>query len=180
MPGGQGKRLELCEVNPLKPSLHEPPREDDWKSLWTTSRSLGYSSQICPLTVLDHTASKGVKTLNLSLNWEKEEPFYGQRGICPRPSKISKNRIEVDKAKTMRSCVHGKEALDHSRSLNMDPTGGHHWCKPHSQKIFELRLLCPPSIKMPTSLSRTVTRANVHGKFTTDEMPQNSSSLCNL
>ncbi|GJQ92811.1 reverse transcriptase domain-containing protein [Tanacetum coccineum] len=68
----------------------------------------------------------------------------------------------------IRRCVHGKEALDILEACHNGPTGGHHGANLTAKKIFDLRFLSlsgPPSIKMPTSLSRTVTRANVKEKL---------------
>nr|GFC20930.1 hypothetical protein [Tanacetum cinerariifolium] len=65
-----------------------------WKSLWTTSRSLGILLKTASL--LDKMLQRCEDT-NLCLNWEKSH-FIVKEGIV-LGHKISKNGIEVDKAK---------------------------------------------------------------------------------
>nr|GEZ34678.1 reverse transcriptase domain-containing protein [Tanacetum cinerariifolium] len=64
-----------------------------WKSLWTTSRYLGIPSKIVRLDKM----LQRCEDTNLSLNWEKGH-FMVKEGIV-LGHKISKNGIEVDKAK---------------------------------------------------------------------------------
>nr|GFA31157.1 reverse transcriptase domain-containing protein [Tanacetum cinerariifolium] len=67
-----------------------------WKSLWTTSRSLGILSFENCLSHLDKMLQRCEDT-NLCLNWEKSH-FMVKEGIV-LGHKISKNRIGVDRAK---------------------------------------------------------------------------------
>ncbi|GKB17703.1 hypothetical protein Tco_0851626 [Tanacetum coccineum] len=66
-------------------NLHDKVEDRRWKSLWTTSQSLGIHSKQkkkC-LSRLGPHASRCEDTY-LSINW-KWSHFYGQRGHCPRP-----------------------------------------------------------------------------------------------
>ncbi|GJR94460.1 hypothetical protein Tco_0266634 [Tanacetum coccineum] len=54
--------------------------------------------------------------------------------------------------------VHDKEALGHLEACQMDPPG-HHGANLTAKKIFDYGFSGPPSIRLPTSLSETVTRA---------------------
>ncbi|GJR10619.1 reverse transcriptase domain-containing protein [Tanacetum coccineum] len=107
---------------------------------------------------------------NLCLNWEKGH-FMVKEGIV-LGHKISKNGIEVDKAKVdviaklphpttvkgvrsqvIRRCVHGKEALNILEACHNRPTGGHHGANLTAEK----------------------------GKISQrDEMPQNSIQVCEI
>nr|GEU80310.1 reverse transcriptase domain-containing protein [Tanacetum cinerariifolium] len=62
-------------------------------------------------------------------------------------------------------CVHGKEALDILEACHNGPTGGHHGANLTAKKVFDAVSFGPPSTRMPTSLSKTVTRANDKEKF---------------
>ncbi|GKF81618.1 reverse transcriptase domain-containing protein [Tanacetum coccineum] len=58
-------------------------------------------------------------------------------------------------------CVHGKEALAILEACHNGPTGGHHGANLTAKKIFDSGCsFGPPFTRMPTSLSKTVTRAN--------------------
>ncbi|GJZ97359.1 reverse transcriptase domain-containing protein, partial [Tanacetum coccineum] len=89
---------------------------------------------------------------NLCLNWEKSH-FMVKEGIV-LGHKISKNGIEVDKAKVdviaklphpttvkgvrsqvIRRCVHGKEALNILEACHNRPTGGHHGANLTAEKV---------------------------------------------
>nr|GEV26403.1 hypothetical protein [Tanacetum cinerariifolium] len=67
--------------------------------------------------------------------------------------------------KVIRRCVHGKEALDILEACHNGPIGGHHGANLTAKKVFDAGFFCPPSTRMPTSLSKTVTRANDKEKF---------------
>nr|GEX35396.1 reverse transcriptase domain-containing protein [Tanacetum cinerariifolium] len=111
---------------------------------------------------------------NLSLHWEKSH-FMVKEGIV-LSHKISKNGIEVDKAKVdviaklphpttvkdfanynagnfivkdqvIRRCVHGKEALDILEAFHNGPTGGHHGANLTAKKIFDSGFFWPTIYK---------------------------------
>nr|GFA33674.1 reverse transcriptase domain-containing protein [Tanacetum cinerariifolium] len=65
----------------------------------------------------------------------------------------------------VRPCVHGKEALDILEACHNRPTGGHHGANLTANKVFDVGFFWPPSTRMRTSLSKTVTRANDKEKF---------------
>nr|GEZ26685.1 DNA-directed DNA polymerase [Tanacetum cinerariifolium] len=62
-------------------------------------------------------------------------------------------------------CVHGKEALDILEACHNGPTGGHHGANLTAKKVFDSGSSGPPFTRMPTSLLKTMTRANDKGKF---------------
>nr|GEX93714.1 reverse transcriptase domain-containing protein [Tanacetum cinerariifolium] len=62
-------------------------------------------------------------------------------------------------------CVHGKEALDILEACHNGPTGGHHGANLTAKKVFDAGFFWPPSTRMPTSLSKTVTRAKDKENF---------------
>nr|GEZ27815.1 reverse transcriptase domain-containing protein [Tanacetum cinerariifolium] len=62
-------------------------------------------------------------------------------------------------------CVHGKEALNILEACHNGPTGGHHGTNLTAKKTLILVSSGPPSTRMPTSLSKIVTRANDKEKF---------------
>nr|GFA43273.1 reverse transcriptase domain-containing protein [Tanacetum cinerariifolium] len=65
----------------------------------------------------------------------------------------------------IRRCVHGKEALDILEACHNGPTGGHHGANLTAKKSLILVSSGPPFTRMPTSLSKIMTRANDKGKF---------------
>nr|GEX04371.1 retrovirus-related Pol polyprotein from transposon TNT 1-94 [Tanacetum cinerariifolium] len=67
----------------------------------------------------------------------------------------------------IRRCVHGKEALDIIEACHNGPTGGHYGANLTTKKILMPVSYGPLFTKMPTSLSKTVTRANDKEKFIT-------------
>nr|GFA98426.1 hypothetical protein [Tanacetum cinerariifolium] len=65
----------------------------------------------------------------------------------------------------IRRCVHGKEALDILEACHNGPTGGIMVLTSPPKRSLILVSSGPPFIRMPTSLSKTVTRANDKEKF---------------
>ncbi|GJS52224.1 reverse transcriptase domain-containing protein [Tanacetum coccineum] len=57
----------------------------------------------------------------------------------------------------IRRCVSGQEALDILKACHSGPTGGHQVPKLHSKKVFDSGFFCPPSTRMPMTLSPIVT-----------------------
>nr|GEY79333.1 reverse transcriptase domain-containing protein [Tanacetum cinerariifolium] len=55
--------------------------------------------------------------------------------------------------------------LDILEACHNRPTGGHHGANLTAKKVFDAGFFWPPSTRMPTSLSKTVTRANDKDKF---------------
>nr|GEZ57817.1 reverse transcriptase domain-containing protein [Tanacetum cinerariifolium] len=60
----------------------------------------------------------------------------------------------------IRRCVHGKEALYILEACHNGPTRGHHGATSPPRRSLMPVSFGPPSTRMPTSLSKTVTRAN--------------------
>nr|GEW60477.1 DNA-directed DNA polymerase [Tanacetum cinerariifolium] len=120
---------------------------------------------------------------NLSLNWEKSH-FMVKEGIV-LGHKIFKNGIEVDKAKvdviaklphptTIKDfanyhasnfIVKEKKLLTFSKLVTMDPRGDIMVLISLPRRSLILVSSGPPFTRMPTSLSKTVTRANDKEKF---------------
>nr|GFA69570.1 reverse transcriptase domain-containing protein [Tanacetum cinerariifolium] len=65
----------------------------------------------------------------------------------------------------IRRCVHGKEALDILKACHNGPTGGHHGANLTAKRSLISVFSGPPFTRMPTSLSKSVTRANDKEKF---------------
>ncbi|GJR75644.1 reverse transcriptase domain-containing protein, partial [Tanacetum coccineum] len=65
----------------------------------------------------------------------------------------------------IRRCVHGNEALEILSAFHNGPTGGHHGANLTAKKSLIPVFSGPSSIRMPTILSRTVTRASDKEKF---------------
>nr|GEY46589.1 reverse transcriptase domain-containing protein [Tanacetum cinerariifolium] len=72
-------------------------------------------------------------------------------------------KICVDQV--IRRYVHDKEALDILEACHNRPTGGYHGANLTSKKVFDAGFFGPPSTRMPTSLSKIMTRANDREKF---------------
>nr|GFA01049.1 reverse transcriptase domain-containing protein [Tanacetum cinerariifolium] len=65
----------------------------------------------------------------------------------------------------IRQSVHGKKALDILVACHNGPTGGHHGANLTVKRSLMPVSSGPPFTRMPTSLSKIVTRANDKGKF---------------
>nr|GFB79149.1 reverse transcriptase domain-containing protein [Tanacetum cinerariifolium] len=65
----------------------------------------------------------------------------------------------------IRRCVAGQEALDILIACHSGPTGGHHGANLTTKKSLISVSSGPPSTRMPTSLLKTMTRANDKEKF---------------
>nr|GFA25851.1 reverse transcriptase domain-containing protein [Tanacetum cinerariifolium] len=96
-----------------------------WKSLWTTSQSLGISFENC-ISRLDKMLQRCEDT-NLCLNWEKSHFMVKEGTVLGH--KISKNGIEVDRAKvdviaklphptTVKGAVLGKRHEKHFKPIH--------------------------------------------------------------
>nr|GEW58572.1 reverse transcriptase domain-containing protein [Tanacetum cinerariifolium] len=114
---------------------------------------------------------------NLSLNWEKSH-FMVKEGIV-LGHKISKNEIEVDRAKidviaklphptTIKACHNG-------------PTGGHHGANLTAKKIFDADFFWPTIYKDAHEFVKNCDSCQRQGKISQqDEMPQNSIQICEI
>nr|GEV12262.1 hypothetical protein [Tanacetum cinerariifolium] len=139
---------------------------------------------------------------NLSLNWEKSH-FMVKEGIV-LGHKISKNGIEVDKAKVdviaklphpttikdfanyhagnfivkdqvIRWCVHGKEALDILVACHNGPTGGYHVANLTAKKVLDSSFFWSTIYKDAHEFVKNCDSCQRQGKISQrDEMPQNS------
>nr|GEY55503.1 reverse transcriptase domain-containing protein [Tanacetum cinerariifolium] len=146
---------------------------------------------------------KRCEDTNLCLNWEKSH-FMVKEGIV-LGHKISKNRIEVDKAKFdviaklphpttvkgirsflghagfYRRCVHGQEAIDILKACHYGPTGGHHGPNYTAKKVFDSGLYWPTIYRDAQDLVKTCDICKRQGKISQrDEMPQNSIQVCKI
>nr|GEU79211.1 reverse transcriptase domain-containing protein [Tanacetum cinerariifolium] len=115
---------------------------------------------------------------NLSLNWEKSH-FMVKEGIV-LGHKISKSRIEVDKAKVdvITKLPHPttiKEALDILEACHNGPTGGHHGANLTAKKVFDSGFFGPTIYKDAHEFVKNCDSCQRQGKISQrDEMPQNS------
>ncbi|GJT02970.1 reverse transcriptase domain-containing protein [Tanacetum coccineum] len=127
----------------------------------------------------------------------KRKSFNVKRRHSPS-HKISKNGIEVDKAKVdviaklphpttvkgvrmIRRCVHGKEALDILEACHNGPTGGHHGANLTAKKVFDAGFFWPTIYKDAHELVKNCDSCQRQGKISQrDEMPQNSIQVCEI
>nr|GEX91465.1 reverse transcriptase domain-containing protein [Tanacetum cinerariifolium] len=141
---------------------------------------------------------------NLSLNGEKSH-FMVKEGIV-LGHKISKNRIEVDRAKVdviaklphpttvkdpflfkicadqvIRRCVHGKKALNILVACHNGPTGRHHGANLTAKKIFDSGFFWPTIYKDAHEFVKNYDSCQRQGKISQrGEMPQNSIQVCEI
>nr|GEV76985.1 reverse transcriptase domain-containing protein [Tanacetum cinerariifolium] len=73
--------------------------------------------------------------------------------------------LKICADQVIRRCVHGKEALDILEACDNGPTGGHHGANLTTKRSLIPVSFGPPFTRMPTSLSKTVTRANDKENF---------------
>nr|GEY42858.1 reverse transcriptase domain-containing protein [Tanacetum cinerariifolium] len=87
----------------------------------------------------------------------------------------------IIKDQVIRRCVHGKEALEILVACHNGPTGDIMVQTTLSKRYLMPVSSSPPFTRMPTSLSKSMTRANEKGKISQrDEMPQNSIQTCKI
>ncbi|GJU41421.1 reverse transcriptase domain-containing protein [Tanacetum coccineum] len=109
---------------------------------------------------------------NLCLNWEKSH-FMVKEGIV-LGHKISKNGIEVDKAKR-------QEAVDIFTACYNGPTGGHYGANNTAKKVFESRFYWRTIYRDAHDLVTRCDTCQRQGKISQrDEMPQNSIQVCEI
>nr|GEV40727.1 reverse transcriptase domain-containing protein [Tanacetum cinerariifolium] len=73
--------------------------------------------------------------------------------------------IKIFADQVIRRCVHGKEPLDILVACHNGPTGRHHGANLTAKRSLMPVSSGPPFTRMPTSLSKIMTRANDKGKF---------------
>nr|GEY07461.1 reverse transcriptase domain-containing protein [Tanacetum cinerariifolium] len=138
--------------------------------------------------------------------WEKSQ-FMVKEGIV-LSHKISKNGIEVDKAKVeknnffkdvkhyfwddpflfkiyanqvIRRCVHGQKAIDILKACYYGPTGGHHGLNYTVKKVFDSEFYWPTIYRDAQDLVKTCDVCQRQGKISQrDKMPQNSIQVCEI
>ncbi|GJY10963.1 reverse transcriptase domain-containing protein [Tanacetum coccineum] len=132
---------------------------------------------------------------NLCLNWEKSH-FMVKEGIV-LGHKISKNGIEVDKAKVdviaklphpttvkgVRSFLGhaGQEAVDILTACHSGPTGGHYGANYTAKKVFDSGFYWPTIYRDAHDLVTRCDTCQRQGKISQrDEMPQNSIQVCEI
>ncbi|GKC62056.1 reverse transcriptase domain-containing protein [Tanacetum coccineum] len=132
---------------------------------------------------------------NLCLNWEKSH-FMVKEGIV-LGHEISKNGIEVDKAKVyvivklphpttvkgVRSFLGhaGQEAIDILTACHNGPTGGHYGANYTAKKVFDSGFYWPTIYKDAHDLVTQCDTCQRQGKISQhDEMPQNSIQVCEI
>nr|GEW66158.1 reverse transcriptase domain-containing protein [Tanacetum cinerariifolium] len=150
----------------------------------------GNSFQTC----LSHLEKmlKRCEDTNLCLNWEKSH-FMVKEGIV-LDHKISKNGIEVDKAKVeiiaklphptivkgIRSFL-GHEAIDILKACHYGPTGGHRGPNYTAKKVFDSGFYWPTIYRDAHDLVKTCDVCQHQGKISQrDKMPQNSIQVCEI
>nr|GEY91222.1 reverse transcriptase domain-containing protein [Tanacetum cinerariifolium] len=150
---------------------------DDFSVFWD-------SVQTC-LSHLDKML-KHCEDTNLVLNWEKSH-FMVKEGIF-LGHKISKNGIEVDKAKvdviaklphltTVKSVwsFHGHAAIDILKTCHNGPTARHHGSNYTAKKVFDSGFYWPTIYRDPHDLVKSCDSCQRHGKISQkDEIPQNA------
>nr|GEU89879.1 reverse transcriptase domain-containing protein [Tanacetum cinerariifolium] len=150
--------------------------------------------QRCMLAIFHDMVEKTIQKLqrcedtNLCLNWEKSH-FMVKEGIV-LDHKISKNGIEVDKAKvdviaklshptTVKDYANYhagnfivKEALDILKACHNGPTGGHHGANLTAKKVFDAGFFWPTIYKDAHEFVKNYDLCQRQGKISQrDEMP---------
>nr|GEY17815.1 reverse transcriptase domain-containing protein [Tanacetum cinerariifolium] len=126
---------------------------------------------------------KRCEDTNLCLNWEKSH-FMVKEGIV-LGHKISKNGIEVDKAKFNRLLRYliplpSREAIDILKACHNGPTGRHHGPNYTAKKVFDSGFYWPTIYRDAYDLVKSCDACQRKGKISQrDEMPQNSI-LCEI
>nr|GFA58765.1 putative nucleotidyltransferase, ribonuclease H [Tanacetum cinerariifolium] len=142
----------------------------------------GNSFENC-LSCLDKMLQRCEDT-NLSLIWEKSH-FMVKEGIV-LGHKISKNGIEVDRAKVdvIAKLPHPttvREALDILEACHNGPTRGHHGANLIAKKIFDSSFFWPTIYKDAHEFIKKCDSCQRQGKISQrDEMPQNSIQVCEI
>ncbi|GJR41564.1 reverse transcriptase domain-containing protein [Tanacetum coccineum] len=138
---------------------------------------------------------KRCEDTNLCLNWEKSH-FMVKEGIV-LGHKISKNGIEVDKAKVdviaklphpttvkgVRSFLGhaGQDAIDILTACHIGPTGGHYGANYTAKKVFDSGFYWPTIYRDAHDLVTRCDTCQRQGKISQrDEMPQNSIQVCKI
>nr|GEW38740.1 reverse transcriptase domain-containing protein [Tanacetum cinerariifolium] len=120
---------------------------------------------------------------NFCLNWEKSH-FMVKEGIV-HGHKISKNRIEVDKAKVdvIAKLPHPTtvKAIDILKACHYGPIGGHHGLNYTTKKVFDFGFYWPTIYRDAHDLVKSFDACQRQGKISQrDEMPQNSIQVCEI
>nr|GFA43621.1 reverse transcriptase domain-containing protein [Tanacetum cinerariifolium] len=142
----------------------------------------GNSFRTC-LSHLDKMLKRCEET-NLYLNWEKSH-FMVKEGIV-LDHKISKNGIEVDKAKVdvIAKLPHPttiKEAIDILNACYSGPTGEHFGANYTAKKVFDSCFYWPSIYKDAFELVERCDSCQRQGKVSQkDEMPQNFIQICEI
>ncbi|GJY40317.1 reverse transcriptase domain-containing protein [Tanacetum coccineum] len=148
-------------------------------------------SRVESLSHLDKMLKRCEDT-NLVLNWEKSH-FMVKEGIV-LGLKISKSRIEVDRAKVdviakapLTATVKGskfswaRRKLVTSEACHNGPTGGHHGANLTAKKVFDAGFFWPSIYKDAHELVKNCDSCQRQGKISQrDEMPQNSIQVCEI
>nr|GEV26471.1 reverse transcriptase domain-containing protein [Tanacetum cinerariifolium]GEV26472.1 reverse transcriptase domain-containing protein [Tanacetum cinerariifolium] len=136
---------------------------------------------------------KRCEDTNLCLNWEKTH-FMVKEGIV-LGHKISKNGIEVDKAKldviaklphpitvkVIRRCVHDQEAIDIHKAYHNGPIEGHHGLNYTAKKVFDSRFYWLTIYRDAYDLVKSCDACQRQGKISQrDKIPQNSIQVCEI
>nr|GEX31421.1 reverse transcriptase domain-containing protein [Tanacetum cinerariifolium] len=110
---------------------------------------------------------------NLVLNWEKCHFMVRERIVLGH--KISKNRLEVDRAK-----VDVTAKLPNPTTVK-GPTGGHHGANFTAKKVFDAGFFWPTIYRVAHNLVKSCDICQRQGKISQmDEMPQNVIQVCKI
>ncbi|GJV12336.1 reverse transcriptase domain-containing protein [Tanacetum coccineum] len=135
---------------------------------------------------------------------EEKCHFMVKEGIV-LSRKISKSKIEVDRAKVVviaelphptfddpylfricanqviRRCVHGQEAVDILIACHNGPTGGHHGANYTAKKVFDSGFYWPTIYHDAHDMVKSCDSCQRQGKISQkDEMPQNKIQVCKI
>ncbi|GJX73813.1 reverse transcriptase domain-containing protein [Tanacetum coccineum] len=116
---------------------------------------------------------KRCEDTNLVLNWEKCH-FICKEGIV-LGHKISKSKIEVDRAK-----VDVIAKLPHPTTVK-GPTGGHYSANLTAKKVFDVGFFWPTIYRDAHTMIKSCDTCQRQGKISQrDEMPQNAIQVCEI
>nr|GEW22094.1 DNA-directed DNA polymerase [Tanacetum cinerariifolium] len=136
-----------------------------WKSLWTTSRSLGLHSKLAsPICTRDVVPTKE------QILQRREALLLGR----PFLFKIYADQI-------IWRCVHGQEVIDILKACHNRPTGGHHGPNYTAKKVFDSGFYWPTIYCDAHDFVKSCDSCQRQGKISQrDEMPQNAIQVCEI
>nr|GEY58602.1 reverse transcriptase domain-containing protein [Tanacetum cinerariifolium] len=163
---------------------------------WKLSDSKGINPAFCTHKILMEDdfkpASLGkpqtlrTKKGDFTVVKNEENELIPTRLVLGDVHKISKNGIEVDKAKVdvivkLSHSITVREAIDILKACHNEPTKGHHGPNYTAKKVFDSVFYWPTIYRDAHDLVKSCDACQHQGKISQrDEMPQNSKQVCKI